>query len=69
MNRESDFAAGRARRRTVRVPREPRRTPFDRFAETASEFVSKGLFFTICIAVVVIWMPTIAMLVFVWTWL
>jgi low affinity Fe/Cu permease len=68
MNRESDFAAGRARRRTVRVPREPRRTPFDRFAETASEFVSKGLFFTICIAVVVIWMPTIAIFRSVDTW-
>jgi low affinity Fe/Cu permease len=43
----------------VRIPREPGRQPFDRFAEGASQFVSKGLFFTISVVVVAIWMPTI----------
>jgi low affinity Fe/Cu permease len=43
----------------VRVPRQTHRTPFDRFAERASQFVSKGLFFTIAVVVVAIWMPTI----------
>ncbi len=46
-------------RRQVRVPRKPQRHAFDRFAEGASRFVSKGLFFTISVVVVAIWMPTI----------
>jgi low affinity Fe/Cu permease len=67
MKPQSDSAAKGATRR-VHVPREPRRAPFDRFAEAASEFVSKGLFFTICIVVVVIWLPTIALFGSVDTW-
>jgi low affinity Fe/Cu permease len=50
---------GRSEPGQVRVPREPHATPFDRFAERASQFVSKGLFFTISVVVVAIWMPTI----------
>jgi uncharacterized membrane protein len=49
----------RAVQREVRVPRAPERAPFDRFAEGSSRFVSKGAFFTICLIVVVVWMPTI----------
>src|SRR3954470_21340110 len=45
--------------RQVRIPRERGRPPFDRFAEGASAFVSKGLFFTISVVIVAIWMPTI----------
>ena len=54
--------------RQVQVPRETRRAPFDRFAESASQFVSRGLFFTIAVAVVVIWMPTIFLFESVDTW-
>jgi low affinity Fe/Cu permease len=54
--------------REVRVPREPERAPFDRFADRASRFVSKGVFFTICLAVTVIWMPTILIFSSVDTW-
>jgi low affinity Fe/Cu permease len=66
--RDRDPAAEGGTRRRVRVPRELQRTPFDRFAEASSEFVSKGLFFTICIVVVVIWMPTITIFRSVDTW-
>jgi low affinity Fe/Cu permease len=52
----------------VRVPRQPRRQPFDRFAEGASQFVSKGLFFTISVVVVAIWMPTIFVFQDIDTW-
>jgi low affinity Fe/Cu permease len=52
----------------VRVARQPRRTFFDRFAESASRFVSKGLFFTVSAAVVVIWMPTIFLFEDIDTW-
>jgi low affinity Fe/Cu permease len=55
-------------RREVHVPREPERTRFDRFAEASSRFVSKGAFFVICLAAVVIWMPTIAIFGSVDTW-
>jgi low affinity Fe/Cu permease len=54
--------------REVHVPREPKREPFDRFADGASRFVSKGVFFTICLAVTVIWMPTILIFSSVDTW-
>jgi low affinity Fe/Cu permease len=54
--------------RQVRISRQPRGTPFDRFAETASQFVSKGLFFTIAVVVVAIWMPTIFLFGSVDTW-
>jgi low affinity Fe/Cu permease len=60
--------AVRANRRQVRVPRRLHRTPFDRFAEAASRFVSKGLFFTIAVLVVAIWMPTIFFFGSVDTW-
>jgi low affinity Fe/Cu permease len=54
--------------RRVRIPREPHREPFDRFAEAASVFVSKGVFFTISIVVVAIWMPTILVFHSIDTW-
>jgi low affinity Fe/Cu permease len=54
--------------RQVRIPREPRRAPFDRFAEAASRFVSKGLFLTIAVVVVAIWMPTIFLFGSIDTW-
>ncbi len=54
--------------RQVEVPREPRRHPFDRFAEAASQFVSRGLFFTISVVVVAIWMPTIFLFHSIDTW-
>lgn len=41
---------------------------FDRFAESASHFVSKGAFFTICVVTVVIWVPTLALFNSVDTW-
>ena len=53
---------------TIRVPRDPERTRFDSFAERASAFVSRGGFFTICLVVVVIWMPTILIFKSVDTW-
>jgi low affinity Fe/Cu permease len=52
----------------VRVPRGLERSFFDRFAEASSQFVSKGAFFTICVLVVVVWMPTIAFFESVDTW-
>ena len=54
--------------RPVQVPREPKPTAFDRFAERASRFASNGVFFTICLAAVVIWTPTIAFFSSVDTW-
>jgi len=54
--------------RQVRVPRERHRHPFDRFAETASQFVSRGVFFTISVVVVAIWMPTIFLFKSIDTW-
>ena len=54
--------------RQVRIPRERHRPPFDRFAEGASAFVSKGLFFTISVVIVAIWMPTIFIFQSVDTW-
>lgn len=43
-------------------------TTFDRFAEAASRFVSRGAFFTLCLVVVVVWMPTILVFSSVDTW-
>jgi low affinity Fe/Cu permease len=54
--------------RPVQVPREGERTAFDRFAEAATNFVSHGLFFTVCLIVVVVWMPTILIFHSVDTW-
>jgi low affinity Fe/Cu permease len=41
---------------------------FDRIAEAVSQFVSKGVFFTISLVVVVIWVPTLAIFNSVDTW-
>jgi len=54
--------------RQVRVPRETQPTAFERFAEASAGFVSHGLFFTVCVAAVVIWMPTILIFRSVDTW-
>jgi low affinity Fe/Cu permease len=56
------------RPRSVRVPRAGERSFFDRFAEASSRFVSQGEFFTICVLVVVVWMPTILLFRSVDTW-
>jgi low affinity Fe/Cu permease len=52
----------------VKVPREPRRAVFDGFAEAAAGFVSRGPFFTLCLLMVVIWVPTILIFKDVDTW-
>ena len=44
------------------------RTAFDRFAERASDVVSGAAFFTISLAVVVLWLPTIFVFETVDTW-
>jgi low affinity Fe/Cu permease len=54
--------------REVRVPRRPQRAGFDRFAEAAAGFVSHGFFFTACLLVVLLWIPTILLLHDVDTW-
>jgi low affinity Fe/Cu permease len=54
--------------RQVHIPRQPHREPFDRFAQAISVFVSKGVFFTISIVVVAIWMPTILVFNSIDTW-
>jgi low affinity Fe/Cu permease len=41
------------------IPREERRSAFDRFAEGISRFVSRGPFFAVALAFVVVWLPTI----------
>jgi low affinity Fe/Cu permease len=41
---------------------------FDRFAEAISQFVSKGVFFTAAVIVVVIWIPTIFLIPSIDTW-
>ncbi|MGH2772211.1 MAG: low affinity iron permease family protein, partial [Actinomycetota bacterium] len=40
------------------MPTEEKRGFFDRFAERASEFVSRAPFFAFCLGLVVIWLPT-----------
>jgi low affinity Fe/Cu permease len=57
-----------AKQQRVRVPRGTGLTTFDRFAEGMSRFVSRGAFFTVCLVVVVVWMPTIAIFSSVDTW-
>jgi low affinity Fe/Cu permease len=52
----------------VEIPRDPRRSRFDRFAETASGFVSRAGFFTVSLVAVVIWHPTILLFHSVDTW-
>jgi low affinity Fe/Cu permease len=61
-------ASPRGGGRQVRIPRRSHRVPFDRFAESASHFVSKGMFFTISVVIVVVWMPTIFLFGSVDTW-
>jgi low affinity Fe/Cu permease len=58
----------RVSEREVKVPRHPRRATFDRFAETAARFVSRGFFFTACLLVVIVWIPTVALFNSVDTW-
>jgi low affinity Fe/Cu permease len=41
---------------------------FDRFAEAISQFVSKGVFFTVSVIVVVIWIPTLLLIPSIDTW-
>jgi low affinity Fe/Cu permease len=68
MSADTSQRASAQGNRQVRVPRERRRQPFDRFAEGASQFVSRGLFFTISVVVVAIWMPTIFLFRSIDTW-
>jgi len=68
MTADTPQRGGGGEKRQVRVPRESRRHPFDRFAEGASQFVSRGLFFTISVVVVAIWMPTIFFFQSIDTW-
>jgi low affinity Fe/Cu permease len=51
-----------------RVPATVETSSFDRFAEATSRFVSRGVFFTVCLVVVAAWMPTIFMFSSVDTW-
>jgi low affinity Fe/Cu permease len=41
---------------------------FDRFAESVSRFVSKGVFFTGAVVIVLLWMPTILFISSIDTW-
>ena len=36
----------------------PRGSRFDRFAESASEYVSRGAFFALCVLLIVVWAPS-----------
>jgi low affinity Fe/Cu permease len=50
-------------------PQDPaQRSLFDRFAERAAAFVSRGLFFAACVLIVVLWLPSILALRDVNTW-
>jgi low affinity Fe/Cu permease len=44
--------------RTTQVRAEARRGSFDRFAERCAEYVSKAPFFVLCVALVVVWVPS-----------
>ena len=44
------------------------RTPFDRFAERASDVVREAVFFIACVALVVVWIPSILVIRNVDTW-
>jgi low affinity Fe/Cu permease len=55
-------------RKRAQVPRDMQRSFFDRFAEGLSRFASQGAFFTICLIVVVIWLPTIVLFESIDTW-
>jgi low affinity Fe/Cu permease len=43
-------------------------SPFDKFANTASEFVSKAWFFAFCVLLILIWAPTYFLLGSIDTW-
>jgi low affinity Fe/Cu permease len=43
-------------------------TPFDRFAETATGFASRGIFFAACVLLVVVWAPSYFVIGDVDTW-
>jgi low affinity Fe/Cu permease len=49
-------------------PKERGRSGFDRFAEAVSDIVSGATFFTISVALVILWMPTIILFASVDTW-
>jgi low affinity Fe/Cu permease len=50
------------------IPRDVRPTAFDRFTEGTSRFVSKGAFFTLCVGLVILWVPTILLFHSATTW-
>lgn len=52
--------------RPSQIPEEVGR--FDRFAESASHFVSEAAFFTLCTFLVVVWVPTLFLFHSVDTW-
>jgi low affinity Fe/Cu permease len=54
--------------RSLSVGPQRRMNRFDRLAEGASRFVSKGAFFTICVVTVAIWVPTLVLFKSVDTW-
>jgi Low affinity iron permease len=54
---------GRSMARDRRTP-----APFDRLAERAAELASRGVFFAACLLLVVVWVPTLALIGNVNTW-
>ena len=44
---------------TAQIRAEARREFFDRFAQRSAEWASRALFFAFCIALVVVWAPTL----------
>jgi low affinity Fe/Cu permease len=57
-----------ADQKEVRIARDVRRSRFDRFAEAASQLVSRAAFFTLSLLVILIWMPLIFFFRSVDTW-
>jgi hypothetical protein len=49
-------------------PRGPTATAFDRFAESSSDYVSRGAFFAACVLLVLVWIPSYLVLRNVDTW-
>jgi hypothetical protein len=47
---------------------DPSRSLFDRFAASAAAFASRGLFFTACVLIVALWLPSILVLRDINTW-
>jgi low affinity Fe/Cu permease len=50
------MADGEQSKSTARGEEQPRRGPFDRFAETTSNFVSSSPFFALCLVSVATWL-------------